>query len=112
MLAMALGLYGINSIVEAKRMTIEEFNVRKRGYLMQRLDREQEIYLQAYLSRAVKALDKSGKKYLFEKFNDFYDESKHRNAILGGGYGPPVNSELLAIAKRRQQFLRKEVNNE
>ena len=71
MLAMALGLYGINSMVEAKRMTIEEFNVRKRGYLMQRLDKEQEIYLQAYLSRAVKALDKSGKKYLFEKFNDF-----------------------------------------
>ena len=70
MLAMALGLYGINSIVEAKRMTIEEFNVRKRGYLMQRLDKEQEIYLQAYLTRVVKAPDKSGKKYLFEKFND------------------------------------------
>ena len=54
MLAMALGLYGINSIVEAK----------------------------------------------------------HRNAILGGGYGSPVNSELLAIAKRRQQFLRERGTNE
>lgn len=112
MLAMALGLYGINSIVEAKRMTIEEFNVRKRGYLMQRLDKERGIYLQAYLTRVVKALDKSGKKYLFEKFKDFYDEDKHRNAILGGGYGPPVNSELLAIAKRRQQFLREGGKNE
>lgn len=112
MLAMALGLYGINSIVEAKRMTIEEFNVRKRGYLMQRLDKERGIYLQAYLTREVKALDKSGKKYLFEKFNDFYDEAKHRNAILGGGYGPPVNSKLLAIAKRRQQFLREGGKNE
>lgn len=42
---------------------------------------------------------------MFEKFNDFYDEAKHRNAILGGGYGTPVNSELIAIAKRRQRFL-------
>ncbi|RGC36646.1 hypothetical protein [Streptococcus gallolyticus] len=111
MLASALGLYGVSSILEAKRMTLEEFNVRKRGYLMKRLEREREIHLQAYLNRLIKATDKSGKKYLYKDFNEFYNEAKARNAVLGNGHGEPVNSDLIAIAKRRQKLLREEENN-
>lgn len=111
MLASAIGLYGVSSLTEAKRMTIEEFNVRKRGYLMQRLDRERELYLQAYLNRLVKATDKSGKQYVYGKFEDFYNEAKQRNAVLGNGHGNAVNSDLVAIARRRQKFLKKEVTN-
>lgn len=111
MLASALGLYGVSSILEAKRMTLEEFNVRKRGFLMQRLEREREIHIQAYLNRLIKATDKSGKKYLYEDFNEFYNEAKARNAVLGNGHGEPVNSDLIAIAKRRQKLLREEENN-
>ena len=109
MLASAIGLYGVSSLTEAKRMTIEEFNVRKRGYLMRRLDRERELYLQAYLNRLVKATDKSGKQYVYAKFEDFYNEAKQRNAVLGNGHGNAVNSDLVAIAKRRQKYLKKEV---
>ncbi|EFM30296.1 hypothetical protein Javan227_0045 [Streptococcus phage Javan227] len=111
MLASALGLYGVGSILEAKRMTLEEFNVRKRGYLMQRLEREREIHLQAYLNRLIKATDKSGKNYLYGNFNDFYNEAKARNTVLGNGHGEPVSSDLIAIAKRRQKLLRKGDNN-
>ena len=106
MLASAIGLYGVSSLTEAKRMTIEEFNVRKRGYLMRRLDRERELYLQAYLNRAT---DKSGKQYVYAKFEDFYNEAKQRNAVLGNGHGNVVNSDLVVIAKRRQKYLKKEV---
>ncbi|WP_217490370.1 hypothetical protein [Streptococcus gallolyticus] len=110
-MASALGLYGVGSILEAKRMTLEEFNVRKRGYLMQRLEREREIHLQAYLNRLIKATDKSGKNYLYGNFNDFYNEAKARNTVLGNGHGEPVSSDLIAIAKRRQKLLRKGDNN-
>lgn len=109
MLASAIGLYGVSSLTEVKRMTIEEFNVRKRGYLMRRLDRERELYLQAYLNRLIKATDKSGKQYVYAKFEDFYNEAKQRNAVLGNGHGNVVNSDLVAIAKRRQKYLKKEV---
>lgn len=84
-------------------MTLEEYRIRQRGYLMKQLDRERDIYLQAYVNRAVKATDKKGKSYIFKEFKDFYDESKRRSEVLGNNR-TPVNKNLIAIARRMQKY--------
>lgn len=104
MLATIFGLFGVTDFIEAQRMTVKEFRIRKRGYTMKRLEREQELYVQAYLNRIVKATDRNGKEYIYKKFDDFYDEAKRRNAVLGGSFGMPVNSDLIAIAKRMKEY--------
>ncbi|MCW1013022.1 MULTISPECIES: hypothetical protein [Streptococcus] len=104
MLATIFGLFGVTDFIEAQRMTVKEFRIRKRGYTMKRLEREQELYVQAYLNRIVKATDRNGKEYIYKKFDDFYDEAKRRNAVLGGSFGTPVNSDLIAIAKRMKEY--------
>ena len=71
---------------------------------MKQLEREQELYLQAYLNRAVKATDRNGKSYVYKEFTDFYDETKRKNAVLGNNFAKPVNSDLIAIAKRMRNY--------
>jgi hypothetical protein len=104
MLATIFGLFGVTDFTEARRMTVAEYRLRKRGYTMKRLEREQELYLQAYLNRVVKATDSKGKEYIYKGFDDFYDEAKRRNAVLGDTFAKPVNSDLIAIAKRMKQY--------
>lgn len=104
MLATIFGLFGISDYTQAGRMTLVEYRLRKRGHIMKRLEREQEIYLQAYLNRIVKATDKKGKEYVYKEFEDFYDEMKRKNAVLGDNFAPPVNSNLIALAKRMQNY--------
>lgn len=103
-MATVFGLFGVSDFAEAGRMTMEEFRIRKRGHIMKRLEREQEIYLQAYLNRNVKATDKKGKEYVYKKFEDFYDEVKRKNAVLGDTFSTPVNSNLIAIANRMKKY--------
>lgn len=103
-MANIFGLFGISDFDVARRMTLFEYRIRQRGHLMKQLEREKEIYLQAYANRVVKATDKKGKKYVFEEFKDFYDEDKRRKAVLGSSYKTPVNENLIAIAKRMKEY--------
>ena len=107
MLATIFGLFGVTDFKEAKRMALAEFRIRKRGHLMKRLEREQEIYLQAFLNRNIKATDKAGKHYVYKNFEDFYDEAKRKNAVLGDNFSTAVNSNLITIAKRMQKYKKK-----
>lgn len=104
MLATILGLFGVSDFAEAGRMTLFEYRIRKRGHTMQQLEREQELYLQAYLNRIVKATDKKGKEYVYKDFEDFYDEMKRKNTVLGDNVATPVNSNMIALAKRMQNY--------
>ena len=104
MLATIFGLFGISDYVQAGQMTLVEYRLRKRGHTMKRLEREQEIYLQAYLNRIVKATDKKGKEYVYKEFEDFYDETKRKNVVLGDTFATPVNSKLIAIAERMKKY--------
>ena len=104
MIATIFGLFGVTDYDVARRMTIAEYKLRKRGHVMKQLEREQELYLQAYLNRAVKATDRNGKSYVYKEFTDFYDEAKRKNAVLGNNFVKPVNSDLIAIAKRMRNY--------
>lgn len=104
MLATILGLFGVLDFAEAGRVTLAEYRIRKRGHTMKQLERERELYLQAYLNRVVKTTDKKGKEYVYKAFEDFYDEMKRKNAVLGDNFATPVNSNLVALAKRMQNY--------
>lgn len=104
MLATVFAFFGISDWAEANRITLFEYRIRNRGHIMAQLDREKELYLQAFLNRAVKATSKDGKKYTFQKFGDFYDEKKRWNERLGKTHSVPVNENLIAIAKRMQNY--------
>ena len=41
--------------------------------------------------------------YIFEKFEDFYNEEERRRTVLNRSQGPAVNQELIEIAKRLQK---------
>ncbi|KAB7466381.1 hypothetical protein [Bifidobacterium bifidum] len=104
MMATILGLFGVTDFVEAGRMTLVDYRLRKGAHLMQELEREKDLYLQAYLNRLVKAREKNGKEYVFKEFSDFYNEKKRKNDVLGKNFATPVNSNLIAIAKRMKNY--------
>lgn len=94
--------FGITDYVTAQRMTLKEFNIRQRARDMQMLDEEKRVYLLAFQIRQAQASKKDGR-YIFEKFEDFYNEEERRRTVLNRSQGPAVNQELIEIAKRLQK---------
>jgi hypothetical protein len=101
-MATIFAFFGITDYVTAQRMTLKEFNIRQRARDMQMLDEEKRVYLLAFQIRQAQAMKKDGK-YIFEKFEDFYDEEERRRIVLNRSQGPAVNQELIEIAKRLQK---------
>lgn len=101
-MATIFAFFGITDYVTAQRMTLKEFNIRQRARDMQMLDEEKRVYLLAFQIRQAQASKKDGR-YIFEKFEDFYDEEERRRTVLNRSQGPAVNQELIEIAKRLQK---------
>jgi hypothetical protein len=101
-MATIFAFFGITDYVTAQRMTLKEFNIRQRARDMQMLDEEKRVYLLAFQIRQAQASNKDGK-YIFEKFEDFYNEEERRRTVLNRSQGPAVNQELIEIAKRLQR---------
>nr|DAI15045.1 MAG TPA: hypothetical protein [Caudoviricetes sp.] len=102
LMATIFAFFGITDYVTAQRMTLKEFNIRQRARDMQMLDEEKRVYLLAFQIRQAQASKKDGK-YIFEKFEDFYNEEERRRTVLNRSQGPAVNQELIEIAKRLQK---------
>lgn len=101
-MATIFAFFGITDYVTAQRMTLKEFNIRQRARDMQMLDEEKRVYLLAFQIRQAQASKKDGR-YIFEKFEDFYNEEERRRTVLNKSQGPAVNQELIEIAKRLQK---------
>lgn len=101
-MATIFAFFGITDYVTAQRMTLKEFNIRQRARDMQMLDEEKRVYLLAFQIRQAQASKKDGR-YIFEKFEDFYNEEERRKTVLNRSQGPAVNQELIEIAKRLQR---------
>lgn len=101
-MATIFAFFGITDYVTAQRMTLKEFNIRQRARDMQMLDEEKRVYLLAFQIRQAQASKKDGR-YIFEKFEDFYNEEDRRRTVLNRSQGPAVNQELIEIAKRLQK---------
>lgn len=59
-------------------LTLREYTLRMKAYQLQRVDREYEMHLQAWLNHQVTATKEQGKKQVpvFKKFGDFFDYEK------------------------------------
>ena len=101
-MATIFAFFGITDYVTAQRMTLKEFNIRQRARDMQMLDEEKRVYLLAFQIRQAQASKKDGR-YIFEKFEDFYNEEERRKTVLNRSQGPAVYQELIEIAKRLQK---------
>jgi ORF39 len=101
-MATIFAFFGVTDYVTAQRMTLKEFNIRQRARDMQMLDEEKRVYLLAFQIRQAQASKKDGR-YIFEKFEDFYNEEERRRTVLNRSQGPAVNQELIEIAKRLQK---------
>ena len=101
-MATIFAFFGITDYVTAQRMTLKEFNIRQRARDMQMLDEEKRVYLLAFQIRQAQASKKDGR-YIFEKFEDFYNEEERRRTVLNRSQGPAVNQELIEIARRLQK---------
>lgn len=104
--------FGINDMLTIERMTLVEFGIRREVVARKSVNQLQDIYLQAYLNRAAKAVGDDGK-YVFPEFKDFFDYEKTLHLMLHSESHKKKESEmdkdLVAIAKRLQSFRGKEV---
>lgn len=100
--------FGVSDLREAERMTLYEYRLRTESYLFRQIDREREIYLQAWTAREVKAekmVGKNKKQLVYKEFEDFYDYEKRIKALRNpsGMY----DSRIRRVARRIER-LRKE----
>lgn len=79
--------FGITDLNEIDCMTFREFRLRMKAYELKRLDKEYQIALLAWQIREIDARTKSGKnnyKYVYDRFEKFFNFEEHENMILNG----------------------------
>ena len=91
------------SLLEAQRMTLKEMRLYQKAHQKRSLSKEREIYQLAYLNRLVNATTKDGKKYYFEKFDDFYNTKERAREVLGEKI---TNNKLLDRARNNLNYKR------
>lgn len=103
------GLFGVTDGDVARRMTLREYRLRWRGYLLAFLDREYFAHLSAYASVQAQATDGKGKA-LYPTMADFYDKEARRQEVLGLKSIRKSNSypKLMKIAQNLREY-RKEM---
>lgn len=76
----------VTDIREIDRMTFWEYNLRMRAFNLKQIDRDQSIYLSAWLIREAQAKKKKGKnglKYVYGEWKDFFDYDARIRAVSG-----------------------------
>lgn len=97
------GLFGVSDSLVARRMTLREYRLRWRGYLLAFLDREYFAHLEAFASYQVQAQTEQGKP-LYPSLSDFYDRDKRRREVLGYAAAPSKNRRLAQIARNVRAY--------
>lgn len=69
------------SLLEARRMTLKEMRLYQKAYKKRFLNKEREIYQLAFLNRLANATTRDGKRYHFEKFEDFYNAKERAREV-------------------------------
>ncbi|MBF0714491.1 hypothetical protein HZY83_07360 [Gemella sp. GH3] len=106
LIANIFGLFEVKDYNSALRMTLEEYNLRMKGYLLKVAENEYNAHMIAFANLRAKGTKKNGAP-LYDSFNDFYDK-KARLAEITGIKNKIASSKLVKIARRIQA--RKEDN--
>lgn len=88
-------------------MTLYEYDLRMRASRLKEVDREHEIYLQAWADYMVQATKKQGKDRIvpvYKMFNQFYDYDKRISEVLDTGKKHAQEERLKYIARRVQEY--------
>lgn len=94
---------GMHDMTVIKRMTLVEYHLRMEAYLLQKVDREYELHLQAWLNNQVKAEKKSGKssKPVFKQFDDFFDYEERIAEVQGKKKESIIKDSTLSSLLRK-----------
>lgn len=105
-MANIFGLFGVTDMDTARRMTLEEYRLRYKGYMVKMVEQERLAYVSAFARRAADALEKDGKTYKFKSPADVFDS---RDAIEQLFYGKKqtVNADLMKIAMNLREYREK-----
>lgn len=87
----------------ARRMTVKEYNLRIKGYLLKRLESERDIYLSAFVNRNVKAANSKGE-YVYHEFEEFYDYEKRKKQVLSASVDNTINPKIIDRANRVKEL--------
>ena len=74
------------NITDIERLTPREYRLLVKGHAFRMLDEEESLYIQAWLSREIRAAKQVGKdkrKYVYEDFKQFFDREEREKKILG-----------------------------
>ena len=79
----SLAYLGFSCIKDIERMTLNEYQLRMEAYQLQKVDRQEELALQAWFNKSVKATKGKGKhqKPYYAKFTDLYDAEEHKDKV-------------------------------
>lgn len=97
----------MSDFAEINRMTMYEYRIRVGAYRRQRVDKEHDMHLQAWLNLTAQATKKSGKKIIpiYKTFKDFYNYEKalSKNGNLVSDADRPGVIDLLKKQQERRE---------
>ena len=70
------------TVLEARRVTLAEFEVMTEAHMLRRVDNQFDIHLQAWAISQAQATDKRGKPY-FRTFDKFFNYEEAINRVRG-----------------------------
>lgn len=105
-MANILGLFGVTDMTVARRMTLEEYRLRYKAYLVKTMEEERLAYSYAFARRAADAVDDSGKSYRYKQVSDVFDAQDVRDQVLYGKR-KAVNADLMKIAMNLREYQEK-----
>lgn len=89
----------MGSLREAKEMTLGEYFLRMRAYILKQLDEQERLYNQAWLvARVFPAVDAKTGEYVVTDIEDVFDREKREAEIFRG---QPTKEEQKSDAFRR-----------
>ncbi|MGI1836490.1 hypothetical protein ACRPK2_03975 [Lactococcus garvieae] len=97
---------GINNFLDFERLTITEYNFLVKVNALKKIDREEELYSQAWLNWQVQATKTQGKKEVpaFSSFGKFFDKQKAEDKILGKKREEVKNDDnLIRLLKKANE---------
>lgn len=93
-------------------MTLNEYLLRIEAYQLAKIERREELYLQAFLNQSVQATeDKKGTKPKYKTFNDFFKKQEEIDEVRSNfepNYVPKSgNGETRQVARERMLAIQK-----
>lgn len=102
----SLAYLGFSCISDIEDMTLNEYTLRMEAYQLQKVEKQEELALQAWLNRAVKATKGRGKNqsYYYKNFKQLYDAQKNKDEIRS-----QFEPGYISLNKQAQEAERKKI---